>query len=99
MPGDNVFSLMEYILELLRDLQVLFWLLALALFFWGLVKFIKNAADTKAHEEGKSLMIWGIIAFFVLVSLWGLVGLFLGDLFGVSVIAQPGFVDKDGSPI
>lgn len=99
MPGDNAFSLMGYILTLLRDLQVFFWMLAIALFFWGLVKFIYNAENTQEHEKGRTLMIWGIISFFVLVSLWGLVGLLLGDIFGTSIISMPGFVDKSGAPI
>jgi hypothetical protein len=47
--------------------------LALLVFFWGLVKFIWNVSgDEKAITEGKSLMIWGIIALFVLVSIWGI---------------------------
>jgi len=47
--------------------------LALLAFFWGLVKFIAKAGDEKSHEEGKNIMKWGIIALFVMFSVWGLV--------------------------
>lgn len=47
--------------------------LALLVFFWGLVKFIMNAGDEEAVKEGKRLMIWGIVALFVMVSVWGIV--------------------------
>lgn len=46
--------------------------LALLYFFWGLAKFIFHAGDIDKHEEGKNIMIWGIIALFVMVAVWGL---------------------------
>lgn len=56
--------------------------LALLYFFWGLAKFILAAGDEEAREKGKSIMIWGIVALFVLASVWGLVS-FLGTAFGI----------------
>ncbi len=47
--------------------------LALLFFFWGLARFILKAGDLKAREDGKNIMIWGIIALFVMVSLMGLI--------------------------
>ena len=52
--------------------------IALLVFFWGLVKFIMKAGDEKAVAEGRRLMLWGIVALFVMVSVWGLV-YFIGD--------------------
>jgi len=49
---------------------------ALIVFFWGLVKFIiRPGGDEKAVEGGKRLMIWGVVALFVMLSVWGIVGL------------------------
>ncbi len=45
--------------------------LALLMFFWGVVKYIKNEGQGK--EDGRRIMIWGIIALFVMSSVWGLV--------------------------
>ena len=50
--------------------------LAVLTFFWGLVKFINHAGDEKAVEEGRSLMVWGMIAIFVMVALWAILGFF-----------------------
>lgn len=47
--------------------------LALLVFFWGLVKFIFHAGDEDKRAEGKKAMGWGIIALFVVVSIWGIV--------------------------
>jgi hypothetical protein len=47
---------------------------ALLFFFWGLAMFITRSGDPKAKDEAKSRMIWGIVALFVMVSVWGIVG-------------------------
>ena len=47
--------------------------LALLFFFWGLAKYILAAGDETAQAAGKQIMIWGIIALFVIVAVWGLV--------------------------
>ena len=39
--------------------------------FWGLFMFIFNE-DKK--DEGKRMMTWGILALFIMVSLWGIIG-------------------------
>ncbi len=56
--------------------------LALLVFFWGLVKYIAKADDEKAKAQGKSIMVWGVIALFVMFSVFGLVG-FLQSSFGI----------------
>ncbi|MFZ2049004.1 MAG: hypothetical protein WAV25_01780 [Minisyncoccia bacterium] len=56
--------------------------LALLGFFWGLVKFIFNSNNDEGREEAKSMMIYAIIALFVMTAVWGLVG-FLGTAIGV----------------
>jgi hypothetical protein len=77
-------DLINIFVSLLRaTLPVLFGLAMLA-FIWGLVKFISRVGgDEKAVTEGKSFMIWSVIALFVLVSIWGILQFFYGG-FGFS---------------
>jgi hypothetical protein len=49
--------------------------LALVVFFWGLIVYI-----WKRGEEGKGTMIYGLIALFVMVSVWGIINLAQGAL-------------------
>jgi len=49
-------------------------MLAILFFFYGLAMYILKAGDPKAADEGKSIMIWGIIAIFVMTSIYGIVG-------------------------
>jgi len=60
--------------------------LALLYFFWGLAKLVLNAGDEKGREEGKQIMKWGIVALFVLVSIWGIV-IFIQRTLGVTPIS------------
>lgn len=56
--------------------------LALLFFFWGLAMYIMNSGDEEKKAEGRNIMLWGIIALFVMVSVWGLVQM-LSNTFGV----------------
>lgn len=47
--------------------------LALVYFFWGLGTFILNSGDEGKRKEAISIMIYGIIALFVMVSIWGII--------------------------
>lgn len=38
---------------------------------WGVAQYIKGAGDAK--QEGRQIMIWGVIALFVMTSVYGLV--------------------------
>jgi predicted Na+-dependent transporter len=45
---------------------------ALIFFFYGLIKYIYNAGDARGHGQSKELILWGLAALFVLMSLWGI---------------------------
>ena len=66
---------------------------ALLVFFWGLAKFIfRVGGDENAVEGGKRLMIWGLIALFVMISVWGIIRFMQNAL----LLPLPG---SGGSPI
>ncbi len=56
--------------------------LALLYFFWGLAKFVLSAGNEVDKDKGRNMMIWGLVALFVMVSVWGLVA-FIGRALGV----------------
>lgn len=59
--------------------------LALLTFFWGLAKFLGSGGSEKSVEEGKKLMLWGIIGLFVMLSMWTIVALLTGSFFDMSL--------------
>lgn len=71
---------------------------ALLVFFWGLVRYIFAAGDEKSKDQGKRIMIGGIIALFVLFSVFGIIR-FLQRSFNLQRIDSlpPPEVDVRGS--
>ena len=60
--------------------------LALVGFFYGLVSYIFSGA--KGSAAGKNIMMWGLIALFVMVSVWGIITMAQGAL-GIQGSAMP----------
>ena len=54
----------------------LMFALAIAFFIWGIIQYIILGAGEEAKRtQGRSHMIWGIIALAVMLGVWGLVGI------------------------
>ncbi|MDO8482127.1 MAG: hypothetical protein Q7S75_03535 [bacterium] len=87
--AQTLFNTLNIFTSLLNGLMVLFITLAIVVFFWGLIKYIFNRnGGEKEGAEGATLMIWGIIALFVMLSIWGIIGL-LRTTFGVTANTGP----------
>jgi len=56
--------------------------LAVLYFMWGVLQFISSGDDEEKRKAGRSRMFNGIIAIFVMVSIWGLVA-FVGNIFNI----------------
>lgn len=54
---------------------------AFLVFIWGIVTyFLVAGEEDDGRKKGRALMLWGIIGFTVIVSIWGIVGLISGGL-------------------
>ncbi|MEK7144347.1 MAG: hypothetical protein AAB794_00575 [Patescibacteria group bacterium] len=63
--------------------------LAFIVFLWGIAKaYIFNAGEPEEVAKGHKLLLWGIIAFVVMISLWGLVSV-VAVTFGLSGVYAP----------
>jgi len=51
---------------------------AVAAFMYGIIQYFLNPENEEKRKAGKSFMIWGVIALFVMVSFWGIVNIFQG---------------------
>lgn len=70
----TVDGFLNYVIYLAGRALPLLILSAVVLLLFGIVKtFFWNSGEKK--EEGKSFIIWGIVALFVMVSVWGLVNI------------------------
>lgn len=75
---------------------------ALLVFFWGIAMSLRRAGGKNAGEA-REVMKWGLITLFVMVSVWGIIGLFqrmlgLPDLTATSNKPVPGQQPTLGNP-
>jgi hypothetical protein len=61
------------------------YFLSLICFIWGMIVFIKNAGSEEDRKKGKKLMLWGVVIFAVMTSVWSLVYM-LSSIFGAGII-------------
>jgi hypothetical protein len=55
--------------------------IALVLFLWGVLRYLFSK-DGVTKKEARDFMMWGIVALFVMVSVWGLVKVIQTIIFG-----------------
>ena len=83
---DELEQLSTDIGDIVNTLIPIVFAIALLVFFWGLVRYIFGAEHDK--EKAKKTMLWGVIALFVMASIWGLVT-FLGENLGIGQDVAP----------
>lgn len=78
----EVSTFLGNIVEFINGVLVpLIFAIAFLVFIWGVFQyFIAGAGDEGKREDGKKLMLYGIIGFVVMVSVWGIVNLLAGGL-------------------
>lgn len=55
---------------------------ALAVFLFGVFKYVKNADNSDKRKEGAKHIIWGLIGLFIMVSVWAILEIAL-NTFGI----------------
>lgn len=73
--GTYLSGILSLITNLIQTATPIVIGLAMLFFLYGLMRFVLAAGNEDAKDTGKRIMIWGIIALFVMVSVWGLVQL------------------------
>ena len=80
---DGVRGLLTVIKGLLNSLIPIIFGLSLIYFFWGIAQFIlHDAGNEKTREAGKKKIMWGVVALFVFISIYGIIK-YIGDTLGI----------------
>lgn len=79
---NNLSDVGSFIINTINNVFVpVLFAIAFIVFLWGAFQtFIIGANDSGVKEKGKNLMLWGLIGFFVMVSVWGLVNILTGTV-------------------
>lgn len=65
----------------LNPLILLLFVIAAALFIYGLVEFLGKTDSEEGRQVGKRHMIWGLVGMLIMVSVYGIMSLLI-DTFG-----------------
>lgn len=81
MAPTNFYELIKIFIDLIWAILPVLGSLAFLVFIWGLAKFIfRVGGDEKAIEEGKKLMVWGLVGLFVMVSFISIISFAYNDI-------------------
>jgi hypothetical protein len=73
---------LDTLTDWLNDLIPLMIGIAVVVFLWGVLKYVMAGDDAEKRKSGGALMAYGVLAIFVMVSVWGLVNI-LVDTFNL----------------
>jgi len=80
--GGNLLGLLGLIEQIVSRAIPILVGLALIYFIWGLIRYVIGGSEEE-RENGKKMMWWGIVALFVIVSIWGIVA-YIANILGVT---------------
>ena len=73
--------------DVVRQIVVAVFVLAVVVFAWGIVKMISAAGNTEKIKQAKGIIWWGIIGMFVLATIGGIIA-FLQSELGITGINE-----------
>lgn len=73
--------------QVINNLLPFMMVLIFVYFFYGLAKYVLSSGDAEKASEGKTIMIHGVIALFVAVSIYGIIA-WLQVFFGATGTAK-----------
>lgn len=79
----SINTLLNKIIEvILQPIVVLMFVVALVVFFWGIVQFISKSNTDDGREKGKRNIVWGVVGMFIMFSVYGIIH-FILQTFGI----------------
>lgn len=75
-------ELASYLVFIMNNVVAVLIVLGLVIYFAGIASGITKMGSEDGAEERKNYFFWGIVALFVMVSVWGILRLLQNTLFG-----------------
>ncbi len=81
----NFSELACIVIKLALDFIPYLVVIAVGAFIQGLIGYVSHGDDSEKMSEGRKMMVYGILGFFFMVSIWGMLGLFTNS-FGLQLV-------------
>jgi TRAP-type C4-dicarboxylate transport system permease small subunit len=89
----TLLTVLAAIRQLAESIIPVLMIFVVAIFLWGMVKYVTAAGDEEKIKSARGYIIYGLIGIFVMIAFWGIIQVF-AETFGISVggtIAPPTF--------
>ena len=80
-PG-QVGNIVTNIQGILNNIIPVLLIIGTIVFLWGVISFVTASGDEEKRADARQIMIYGLVALFVMVAVWGIVRVFV-QFFGV----------------
>ncbi len=91
-------DLVTFVINIITLIIPVLTVLALVIFLWSGVRYIYKAEETAGKGPERDAMLWGLIALFVLFSIWGILKILSNTLLGTDS-GGVGAPDATGAPV
>lgn len=78
----GVENLIDSVQDIVNTLIPIMFALIVIAFFYGLARYVFNADNEDARDQGKRIMVGGVIALTVAALIWGIVS-WIGNILGI----------------
>jgi len=69
-------------IAIFNPLIMLIFAIALIVFLWGIIEYIKGAGSPDSREQGTRHIIWGLVGLTIMSTVYGIIQLALDTVFG-----------------
>lgn len=91
-PKLSVAGISQWFMQILAYAVQLILALSLVSFLYGIFRLVfLDASNEEGRNKARKFMLWGIVALFVMVSVWGLVNVLRSSFFGGGGLIIPTF--------
>ncbi|HWB34121.1 MAG TPA: hypothetical protein VG753_02290 [Candidatus Paceibacterota bacterium] len=80
--NSNFADVVNYVIGIINLTIPVLVALAVVMFMWGAVRFIMKSGESVGGAAERDAMVWGVIALFVLFSIWGILHIMQNTLLG-----------------
>ena len=95
-PNITIPKIFARLSQIFNKIIPLLVLLATFVFLWGVVRYITAGGDEEKIREARQLIVYGVVALAVMITVWALVFVVVGAFFGSD--ALPALPGPDLSP-
>jgi hypothetical protein len=97
--GLDLAGLVKELLGIINSVIPILAGIAIIVFFWGLIGYIRESGDAHGHGHKKEVIWWGLIAIFVIFCVWGILNFFQIALFPAGNTTVNNTSNYYGAPI